>query len=554
MTLGDLIIDVVEKLKVKHIFGVPGDYNLRFLDYIVDDDKLEWIGNCNELNGAYAADGYARENGVGVLVTTLGVGELSAANGIAGSYAHNIPVLHIVGYPSSKVIDQDIPVHHTLANFQKNSFQESFRSICGATTILTETNYIEEIQRVISNMLITKKPCYLGIPTDLVDMDISQTIEDISFYYKNGDNHMIHEVGNIIIQNYLKAKKPLFLLGVNIARFGWREKMTKILKKTQAKFITTLMGKSIINETSVAKPNYLGIYAADYSTEGMVKLVQNSDCIISIGTVETDLNSGGFSEDGIDYDRVITIRPNSIKIGKKLYSGISVDMLLEYIIENISPNNHTNIEFTPKIPKVDIQNLKNSNKKLSQKEFWPLVAGTIIKDGDIVVAEAGSSLFGLVQQNLPSKIDFVSQLLWASIGYTLPSSIGSAIASPNRRVVLFIGDGSFQLTAQELSLIARYNLNITVFLINNQGYTIERAIHGANQKYNDIAKWKYLDLAKALGINKTISINSFKEFINQIDEINKKGAKMVELFFDKLDFPPLLKQISDKLEAANKQG
>ncbi|MCF6173943.1 MAG: alpha-keto acid decarboxylase family protein, partial [Campylobacteraceae bacterium] len=143
MTLGDLVVDVVKKLGVNHIFGVPGDYNLRFLDYIVGSDKLKWVGNCNELNAAYAADGYARENGSGVLVTTLGVGELSAANGIAGSFAHNIPILHIVGYPNSKVIEYDIPVHHTLANFKKNSFLESFTPISGATTILTETNYIE---------------------------------------------------------------------------------------------------------------------------------------------------------------------------------------------------------------------------------------------------------------------------------------------------------------------------------------------------------------------------------------------------------------------------
>ncbi len=553
MTLGDLVISVVKKLGVEHIFGVPGDYNLRFLDYIIDDKNLKWVGSCNELNGSYAADGYARENGVGVLVTTLGVGELSAANGIAGSFAHNIPILHIVGYPNSVVIEHDIPVHHTLANFQKNSFLESFKSICGATTILTDTNYMEEIQRVVLNMLTTKKPAYLGIPTDLVDMEISQTIEDISFYCKNGDNHMVVEVGDAIIERYLDAKKPLFFLGINTARFGWREKMTKILQKTQAKFATTLMGKSIINETSVAEPNYLGLYAGDYSTEGMVELVQNSDCIISVGTVETDLNSGGFSEDGIDFDNVITIRPKSVKVGKRLYSGISVDMLLDYMLEKITPNTKSKIDFKINVPQIDIQIYKDKNKKLNQKEFWPLVASEIVKEGDIVVAEAGSSLFGLVQQNLPPKIDFVSQILWASIGYTLPAAVGSAIASSNRRVLLFIGDGSIQLTAQELSLIARYDLNVTVFLINNNGYTIERAIHGEAQPYNDISEWNYLDLAKSLGIEKTYSIDNFKDFIENLSVINRDGPKMVELFFDKLDYPPLLKQISDKLEEANRQ-
>jgi indolepyruvate decarboxylase len=548
MKLGDLIIDVVKQLGVEHVFGVPGDYNLRFLDFIEDSKELEWIGNCNELNASYAADGYAREKGIGVLVTTHGVGELSAANGIAGSFAHNVSVLHIVGYPSSSVIENDVPVHHTLGNYKKNNFLESFNPISGATAILTELNYIEEINRVISNMLTTKKPAYLGIPTNLLDMEVSESVEDILFRFKSSDSYMIEEVGNIIVERFEKSNRPMFLLGVNIARFGWREEVTKLLRKTQSKFTTTLMGKSIIRDVDIAKPNYIGIYAADYSTEGIVELMQNSDCIISIGTVETDLNSGGFSEDGIEYANVITIRPQSVKIGKKVYSGISIEMLLEYLIKNFEEKKNSYGEV--KLPEVEL--VKSKDEKLNQKEFWPYIAKNIIQEGDIVVAEAGSSLFGLLPQDLPAGIDFVSQILWASIGYTLPAAIGSAIATPNRRVLLFIGDGSFQLTAQELSLIAKYDLNVTVFLINNDGYTIERAIHGPKQPYNDVYMWKYLDLAKSLGVEETMSISTFKELFDMSDKIKKDGAKMIELFFEKLDYPPLMKQISDKLAAANK--
>ncbi len=547
MRLGDLIINVIKQLNVGHVFGVPGDYNLRFLDFIEESKELEWIGNCNELNASYAADGYARENGIGVLVTTHGVGELSAANGIAGSFAHNVSVLHIVGYPSSLVIENDVPVHHTLGNYKKNNFLESFNPISGATAILTELNYIEEINRVISNMLTTKKPAYLGIPTNLLDMEVDESVEDIVFRFKSSDSYMVKEVGDIIVDKFTKSDKPMFLLGVNIARFGWREEVTKLLKKTKSKFTTTLMGKSIIRDVEIAKPNYIGIYAADYSTDGIVELMQNSDCIISIGTVETDLNSGGFSEDGIDYTNVITIRPQSVKIGKKVYTGLSVEMLLEYLIKHFEEKK--SIYGNKELYKVNVVSAKD--EKLNQDEFWPYVAKNIIKEGDIVVAEAGSSLFGLLPQDLPAGIDFVSQILWASIGYTLPAAVGSAIARPDRRVLLFIGDGSFQLTAQEISLIAKYDLNVTILLINNDGYTIERAIHGPTQPYNDIYMWKYLDFAKSLGIEKTMSVKTFKELVENVDEINKDGAKMIELFFEKLDYPPLMKQISDKLAAAN---
>ncbi len=552
MKLGDFILTIVKELDVGHIFGVPGDYNLRFLDYIVEESEITWIGNCNELNAAYAADGYARENGMAVLVTTHGVGELSAANGIAGAYAHNVPILHIVGYPNSNLLENDVPVHHTLGNYKKNNFLDSFAPISGATTILTAHNYITELQRVISHMLTSKKPCYIGLPTDLIDREVDEDIASIAFHRHNRDSYRVAELGEAIITQFKEATRPIFVLGINTARFGWRAHVTQLLQKTQSKFVTTLMGKSIINETNVAEPNYLGIYAADYSTEGIVALVQSSDCILSIGTVDTDLNSGGFTEDGIDYSRVIAIKPESIKIGKDLYADISVEMVLEYLIEHMQPNPAHHLPFERPTHACLIAEAL-AGEKLRHAPFWPLVAKHIVNEGDIVVAEAGSSLFGLLHQNLPAGIDFVSQILWASIGYTLPAAIGSAIASPDRRVLLFIGDGSFQLTAQEVSLIAKYNLNITIFLINNDGYTIERAIHGPTQSYNDIYMWKYLDLAKSLGIQQTITIKDFDTFFEKLDEIGTTEPKMVELFFDKLDYPPLLKQISEKLEDANRQ-
>ncbi len=553
MKIGDLILTIVKELGAKHMFGVPGDYNLRFLDYIVEDPEITWIGNCNELNAAYAADGYAREKGMAVLVTTHGVGELSAANGIAGAYAHNVPILHIVGYPNSNLLENDVPVHHTLGNYKKNNFLDSFAPISGATTILTAHNYITELQRVVSHMLTSKKPCYIGLPTDLIDMEVDEDITAISFHHHNRDSYRVAELGETIVKQFKEAKRPIFILGINTARFGWRAHVTRLLQKTQSKFVTTLMGKSIINETNVAAPNYLGIYAADYSTEGIVALVQSSDCILSIGTVDTDLNSGGFTEDGIDYSQVIAIKPESIKIGKHLYADISVEMLLEYLIEHMQPDPAHQLSFE-RPAHACLSQEKLAGEKLTHETFWPLVAEHIVGEGDIVVAEAGSSLFGLLHQDLPAGIDFVSQILWASIGYTLPAAVGSAIASPDRRVLLFIGDGSFQLTAQEVSLIAKYDLNVTIFLINNDGYTIERAIHGPTQSYNDIYMWKYLDLATSLGIQKTITVKDFDTFFEKFDEIGTAEPKMVELFFDKMDYPPLLKQISDKLEDANRQG
>ena len=115
-TVGDYLISRLTEIGVRHLFGVPGDYNLAFLDHVADSGQIAWVGNANELNAAYAADGYARVNGAGALLTTYGVGELSAFNGLAGSYAEYVPVIHVVGAPSTSAQRAGSLKHHTLGD------------------------------------------------------------------------------------------------------------------------------------------------------------------------------------------------------------------------------------------------------------------------------------------------------------------------------------------------------------------------------------------------------------------------------------------------------
>ena len=115
-TIGDYLLDRLVDCGIDRLFGVPGDYNLQFLDSVIAQQSLGWVGCANELNAAYAADGYARIKGAGALLTTYGVGELSALNGVAGSYAEHVPVLHIVGAPCTGAQQRGELLHHTLGD------------------------------------------------------------------------------------------------------------------------------------------------------------------------------------------------------------------------------------------------------------------------------------------------------------------------------------------------------------------------------------------------------------------------------------------------------
>ncbi|EBW6088569.1 indolepyruvate decarboxylase, partial [Salmonella enterica subsp. enterica serovar Enteritidis] len=147
--VADYLLDRLAQSGITHLFGVPGDYNLQFLDNVIAHNDVAWVGCANELNAAYAADGYARCKGAGALLTTFGVGELSALNGVAGSYAEHVPVLHIVGAPASGAQQRGELMHHTVGDGDFHHFVRIASELSIAYAVLTEENACHEIDRVI---------------------------------------------------------------------------------------------------------------------------------------------------------------------------------------------------------------------------------------------------------------------------------------------------------------------------------------------------------------------------------------------------------------------
>jgi len=174
--------------------------------------------------------------------------------------------------------------------------------------------------------------------------------------------------------------------------------------------------------------------------------------------------------------------------------------------------------------------------------LWPRI-NQLWQDDSIIVAEVGTSSFGSVQLHLPDNATYISQPLWSSIGYSVGALLGTTIAAPQRRSILLVGDGSFQLTAQEISTIMRHKLNPIICLINNDGYTVERAIHGATSTYNDISKWKYAELPKVFGDNCwSAKVSTEIELDSALQQAGTITDKLVflEIMLEKLDMPPLL--------------
>jgi indolepyruvate decarboxylase len=172
MSVGEFLLRRLREAGIGHLFGVPGDFNLELLQQNEDGGYLKWVGTCSELNSAYAADGYARLNGMGALSVTNAVGAMIAINGIAGSFADHVPVILITGSIPLRSIERGLGMHHTTGDGTWDRFLGAFAQVTTAQARLTPSNAAMEIDRLILTAWREKLPVYMELPSDIAYLDI----------------------------------------------------------------------------------------------------------------------------------------------------------------------------------------------------------------------------------------------------------------------------------------------------------------------------------------------------------------------------------------------
>ncbi|MEK4608702.1 alpha-keto acid decarboxylase family protein [Bacillus sp. FSL K6-0067] len=552
-TVSTYLLDRLSELGIEHIFGVPGDYNLAFLDDVIAHENVEWIGNCNELNAAYAADGYARIKGIATLITTFGVGELSAINGIAGSYAENVPVIKITGTPPTTVMENGALVHHTLGDGKFDHFSNMYREITVAQSKLTPEHAAEEIDHVLRACWSAKRPVHIQLPIDVYNKPINKPTEPILHKPVVSNKDALDKMLLHATSKINSAKKPVILADFEVDRFHAKEYLYQFVEKTGFPIATLSMGKGIFPEKH---SQFIGIYTGDVSSPYLRKRIDESDCIISIGVKLTDTITGGFTQD-FTKEQVIEIHPYTVKIIDKKYGPVVMKDVLQQLSNVIEHRNEETLDIKPFISEsLSITEKFNPKPQMvTQKRFWQQIYH-FLQENDVLLAEQGTPFFGSAAIPLPNNTTYVVQPLWGSIGYTLPALLGTQLANVSRRNILIIGDGSFQLTVQELSTILRQNLKPIIFLINNNGYTVERAIHGQNEPYNDIQMWDYTKLANVFGLKEkslTCKVENEIELAEVLTDItlNNKQLIFIEVVMSQGDQPELLAKLGERFGKQN---
>jgi len=541
VTVIEYILGRLHDIGVNDIFGVPGDYAFPLHDAIVAHPDINWVGCCNELNAGYAADGYARVQGVGAVTTTYGVGELSAISAVAGSYAENLPVFHLTGMPTRATQASRSQVHHTLGNGEFDLFRSMADTVVAASAIITPANAVAETERLIAEALYNRRPVYMALPSDVVDKPIVAQSDPLALPVS--DATALAAATDAVVGAVEAASTACVLPGILVDRLGLRDTAQQFVEVADLPFATMFADKSVLEEDH---PNYVGMYDGQLMDPAVREFVETCDVIVAFGTMATDFNTGAFTSN-LDQDKIVKIDLHSTRVGSAVYQGVELGDLLRALAER---SWNTRQRGGPKPQQLGPMSGSGADP-ITADALYPRWA-EFLRPDDIVIAETGTSSMGLAFAQLPHGARFHNQTLWGAIGWATPAALGAAVAAPNRRLVLFTGEGSHQLTAQEIGQFHRLGLRPIIFVLNNNGYLIERMLcTNPDIAYNDVAPWNYTELPHALGCEDwfTPRVSTCAELDAALATAAEgTRAAYIEVMTGTYEVPPLVQKLHENVK------
>ncbi|MBW4628628.1 MAG: hypothetical protein KME49_24710 [Brasilonema octagenarum HA4186-MV1] len=549
--IGTYLAELLQTIKIEHYFTVPGDYNLVLLDQMLKNPNLQMINCCNELNAGYAADGYARSKGVSAVVVTFTVGGLSLVNAIAGAYAEDLPVIVISGGPNSNDRAQHHLIHHSTASYDFNQSYRIFREITAEAVVI---RHIEDAHRLLHRALEAaiqkRKPVYIEIASNLVTVPIPKSVPLQLKRHVESNPVALEAAVAAVAAKLNQAVKPALVAGVKLRAFEAIDAFHKLADRSEYAVAVMPNAKGMFPETH---PQYIGCYWGQVSSPGCAEIIESCDAYLFAGPIFNDYTTVGWSV-LIASEKLIEVQPDRVILNGQEYAQVYMQEFLAALAESIQPND-TSFKAFKRIHESPLpaQVLPNE-APLTTRTIREQVQSILTSDSALLV-ETGDSWFNGQKITLPDGCLYEFQMQYGSIGWATGALLGYALAlNQQKRVIALIGDGSFQLTAQEVSTMIRYGLNPIIFLINNRGYTIEVEIHDG--PYNNIKNWDYAGLVQVFNAGEgkgwSRRVQTVGELTEAIEQAQAhQGLALIECIIDRDDCTKELLEWGSRVAAAN---
>lgn len=540
VTVAKYLITRLRQAGLRHAFGVPGDYVLTFLDRLIAEG-IDFVGTCNELNAGYAADAYARINGLGCICVTWGVGGFSAMNAIAGAYAEQVPVVVLVGGPRTAQRRASMLLHHSVGDY--TTMQQAYAHITVASVVLGDAAEApRQIDQALTRCIAEKRPIMIEIPADVVDRHCPSREPFSAPARPPSDPRALAEALDEAMSLLEAARRPVILGGVELHRYGLMGDFHRLVERSKAPVATTLLGKAVISEHH---PQAIGVYEGGLSRQEVRDIVENSDALLCLGAWMSDINLGVYTG-RLEGRHMILANSGRLKISHHVYEQVWIGDVVSGIAERMPERGLPHPDFTPVSKLIDTAFSPKAGRRLTVDRVMKRLNAYLGED-TTVIADTGDSILLAADLVMHHDVAFIGQAFYLSIGYALPATLGAALADPARRPLTLIGDGAFQMSAQELSSLCRRKTNAIILLMNNDGYTTERVIHEG--PYNDIQPWAYHRLPEVFGggWGRRVATEDQLEEALADARASNEGPVLLELMLDRLDTSQSLRRLGAEL-------
>jgi pyruvate decarboxylase len=455
---------------------------------------------------------------------------------IGGAYAENLPVILISGAPNTNDRATEHLLHHTLGTHDFNYQLEIAKKLtCAAVSITSPEDAPGQIDHAIRTALREKKPAYIDIACNISAAPcappgpISAVINE-----ESSDPDALQAAVDAAAEFLRDRRKPVILIGSKLRAAGAEKAAVELADALGCSVAVMAAAKSFFPEDH---PQFVGIYWGEISTPSAREIVDWSDGVVCLGTLFNDYSTVGWTAMPKD-PGVLTADPGRVRLDGHDFGRIHLRDFLFALARKVEKRDATMVEYRRIRPELAPETPAAPAAKLMRAEIVRQLR-PIVSPDTTVIAETGDSWFNGMKLRLPGGARFEVEMQWGSIGWSVLAAFGYAAAAPERRVILLIGDGSFQLTAQEVAQMIRRKLPVIIFLMNNHGYTIEVEIHDG--PYNNIKSWDNAGLIDAFnaedGHGRGLRATTGGELAKAIEVAlaNREGPTLIECVIDRDD-------------------
>ncbi|MGA5360696.1 alpha-keto acid decarboxylase family protein [Streptomyces purpurascens] len=537
------------ELGITHLFGVPGNHLGPFLTTLRAEDEIEWVGTPTEGGAGQAADAYARIHGVGAVAVTYSVGAFNLLNACGGAYVEQVPLVAVNASPPYEQWQNYRAVGLLTSHMspRAESNLDVYRQVTVDAQVVSHPGLAPgQIDAALTACLSERRPVYLEIMEDLWDEpcpepEVPLVPRERPFSARNQTmlDHAVQAILTLVEEHPGPdgRPRPIVWAGEEIDRFRLGEQLTGLVEATGVPFCTTVGAKAVVDEDL---PQFHGVYNGPASHPDVHAVFKDwATCRIGLGAWSTSKNLGGEQSVGGDW---VMAALGGVSVGTSYFPDVQLRHLLPALQDALvkaygsggltadyyaeSYDHHGSPGDRPAALEQHRASLRAGAARSRHPDGQRLTYDGVFDrlnhflnhdtgEDWTVVSDAAFSLIGSMNLSLPAG-GFLSQVSWLSIGWSVGAATGAALA-PERadaRPMVFVGDGAFQETCQELSTHTRLGLRSVVFVMDNgHFYGIEQMLvhpefyadrDAADADfYNVLHPWHYDRLAAVFAGGKT---------------------------------------------------